>query len=177
MAVTYSWTMRIWIVILLFPLIASAGEIYTRDGVTDGDTFYLAPGALTNNDPVFQSWVAYSLMKSTCQLKIGGDNPARANSFECEFTARRHLVIHWEEQEGVHRNITNGYLVDLSAVYQAGFLAEYTSHYFGQKDWELPDGLRVDEFRVWRRQNLRGHKPMTRITGSWNYKSEVQRFQ
>ena len=76
-SVKYARTMRYLALLVLFPVIASGGEIYTRDGVTDGDTFYLAPRAWADDDPVLQSWVAYSLMKSTCQLEIGGDNPAR----------------------------------------------------------------------------------------------------
>jgi len=149
---------------------AVGSGIYTRDGVTDGDTFYLAPSAFSNNDPAFQSWVAYSLMKSTCQLEIGGENPARASSFDCELTARRHLINAWEEKRAQNQGISDSYLDDLGEVQAAGFLAEYTHRYFGKKHWELPEGLRVSEFRVWRKENLRGHKPKTRITGSWNYR-------
>ena len=147
--------------------------IYTRDGVTDGDAFYLAPSAFVNDDPAFQSWVAYSLMKRACQLQLGGSNPARASSFECEFTARQHLVRAWVEKSLTNHEITRGYLDALVAVQEAGFLAEYTSHYFGRKNWQLPGGLRADEFRRWRRVNLRGHRPETRIIGSWNYKNIV----
>ncbi len=175
MTVAYPRRMRLLSLLLLLPMLASGGEIYTRDGVTDGDTFYLVPSAFTNDDPAFQSWVAYSLMKSTCQLLLGGDNPARASSFECEFTARQHLVNAWEEKHGVNQDIVSGYLEALSAVNQAGFLAEYTSHYFGRKGWRLPAGLRVDEFRKWRQEHLRGHRPQTRITGSWNYAAVVAR--
>lgn len=162
--------MRILLLFLLLPTLAGASEIYTRDGVTDGDIFYLAPSAFSNDDPAFQSWVAYSLMKSTCQLKIGGDNPARSNSFECEFTARRHLINAWEEKHQNNQGITDDYLDALGNVNEAGYLAEYTSHYFGKKDWQLPDGIRTDAFREWRKKNLRGHRPKTRIIGSWNYR-------
>lgn len=172
MRVTYAAIMRFIALILLLPLIASAsaGEIYTRDGVTDGDTFYLAPSAMTNDDPAHQSWVTYSLMKSTCQLAIGGDNPARASSFECEFKSRSHLAGAWQEKRQQNQSITDDYLDALSRVRDAGFLAEYTVRFFGKKHWELPEGLRVNEFRAWRKKNLRGHKPETRIIGSWNYR-------
>ena len=173
MTVTYAVDMRIFVVLLLLPLFASAGEVYTRDGVTDGDTFYLVPSAVTNDDPVFQSWVTYSLMRSTCQLAIGGNNPARASSFDCEFTARQALVNAWEEKYAINQDITNDYLETLSIVNQAGFLAEYTAHYFGRKNWQLPPGLRVDAFREWRREHLRRHRPRTQITGSWNYAAAV----
>ena len=47
---------------------------------------------------MLQSWVSYSLTRSACQLQIGGDNPARASSFDCELMARQHLVETWQEQ-------------------------------------------------------------------------------
>ena len=172
--VTYAATMRFLCLLLLFPLVAGGSEIYTRDGVTDGDTFYLAPSAFTNDDPAFQSCVTYSLMKSTCQLEIGGENPARASSFDCELRSRRHLVNAWLEKQQQNQQISDEYLDALAQVQDAGFLGEYTARFFGKKHWRLPDGLRVAEFRVWRKSNLRRHKPQTRITGSWNYKRLLQ---
>ncbi len=173
MDVTYPSPMRFLLLFLLMPLVAAAGNIYTRDGVTDGDTFYLAPSAFANDDPAFQSWVAYSLMKSACQLEIGGDNPARATSFDCEYKARKVLVDTWDEKKQLNAELADDYLDDLSAVRYSGFLAEYTTSYFGKKSWALPDGLRVKEFKAWRKQNLKGHQPKTRIIGSWNYKNNV----
>ena len=75
----------------LAALAACNGEIYVRDGVTDGDTFFLAERAMADGDPAYQSWVRYSLARSACQLQLGGDNPARQSSFECELSARRML--------------------------------------------------------------------------------------
>lgn len=172
-AVTYSGNMRILLILLLASGLATASGIYTRDGVTDGDTFYLAPGAMTNNDPAYQSWVTYSLMKSTCQLEIGGDNPARASSFDCEYRSRLHLVNTWQEKRALDASISDLYLDTLVEVQAAGFLAEYTAKFFGKKEWILPDGLRVDEFNNWRKAELRRHKPKTRITGSWNYRDRT----
>lgn len=169
MGVTYAQIMRIPALLLLLPLIASGSEIYTRDGVTDGDTFYLAPSAFTNDDPAHQSWVTYSLIRSACQLEIGGENPARASSFECEFKARTHLINAWEEKSLNNQLLNDDYLDALGEVRQAGFLAEYTVHYFRKDRWQLPEGLRVNDFRMWRRQNLRGHRAKTLIIGSWNY--------
>jgi len=167
--VTYAAKMRFLGLLMLFPLVASGSEIYTRDGVTDGDTFYLAPSAFTNDDPAFQSWVTYSLMKSTCQLEIGGENPARASSFECEFKARSHLVNAWQEKYQQNHRVADDYLDVLMTVQEAGFLGEYTARFFGKKHWQLPEGLRVTAFQAWQKENLRRHRPQTRIIGSWNY--------
>lgn len=170
MDVTYPASMRSFTIFSLLLLAACHSDIYTRDGVTDGDTFYLAPGAFSDNGAVFQSWVAYSLMKSACQLEIGGDNPARVNSFECEHKSRRRLINAWEEKRQQDQSVTDLYLDALSDVHDAGFLAEYTARYFGKRDWVLPDGLRSDAFQGWQREHLRRHRPVTRIIGSWNYK-------
>ena len=170
MPVTYALNMRFLALLTLLPLAAFGSEIYTRDGVTDGDTFYLAPQAYMDDDPVLQSWVAYSLMRSTCQLDIGGKNPARNSSYGCEFTARQHLLNAWVEQRAEHESAANGYLDNLLRVREAGFLDEYVVRYFGRQHWQVPVEVRVDEFRAWQRKNLRGHRPVTRIIGSWNYR-------
>lgn len=168
--VTYAFPMRIALLISLFALAACNTSVYTRDGVTDGDTFYLAPHAWADDDPALQSWVAYSLVKSTCQLEVGGDNPARNSDFGCELTAREHLVDTWEEQLGEHRGASDPYLDALLQVRRAGYLREYTAHYFGQPGWSVPAEVRVGDFRRWQRGNLERHKPQTRMIGSWNYR-------
>jgi len=162
--------MRILALLTLVPLAVSGSEIFTRDGVTDGDTFYLAPRAYSDDDPVLQSWVTYSLMKSACQLEIGGANPARNSDYGCEFTARRHLVEAWEAQRTEHEGATDSYLDDLLRVRDAGYLDEYTVHYFGKQHWQVPAEVRIDAFKAWRRENLRKHKPQMRLIGSWNYR-------
>lgn len=156
--------------LLVLLLAGCSGEIYTRDGVTDGDTFYLAPRALADDDPVLQSWVAYSLVKSTCQLDVGGEIPARVSNYRCELTARRHLLDSWDEQRREHADIADPYLDALTSVRDAGFLDEYTVRYFATNSWQVPPGVVVDDFREWRREHLPRHEPETRIIGSWGYR-------
>lgn len=148
---------------------ACAGDIYLKDGVTDGDTFYLSQRALSEDDPAYQSWVRYSLALSTCQLEIGGDNPARATSYECELRARRHLVEAWREKLALDPQLSNRYLDNLAAVESAGFLAEYVAHYHARNEWALPVDLDRSGFADWRRDHLAGHRSRTHLTGSWNY--------
>jgi len=153
---------------LLLLVTACNPNVYVRDGVTDGDTFYLAPRAAADDDPAVQSWVTYSLMKAACQLAIGGDNPARENSFECELTARRHLVEAWDEHRAEAPE-SHEYLDTLSAVAAAGFLDEYVVHYFGERDWQIPADVDMPAFRRWQREHLRHHRPVTRLIGFWSY--------
>ncbi len=151
---------------LLLPLLAAAcgGDVYLRDGVTDGDTFYLAQQALVDDDPVLQSWVSYSLTRSTCQLTLGGDNPARRTSFDCELMARRHLLESWREREG-----RDDYLDDLAAIDAAGWLPEYVARHFARDHWTLPADLEPAAYRRYERRQFPGHRPRTRWVGSWNY--------
>jgi hypothetical protein len=162
--------------VLVFMAVLLAGcnpNIYVRDGVTDGDTFYLAPIAWADDDPVLQSWVTYSLVKSTCQLEIGGENPARASSYGCEFSARLQLLEAWEEKRGRHGIVADTYLDTLLAVREAGFLDEYTVHFFGDDSWLVPAEVDLQAFSAWRRSQLRRHRPQTRLIGSWAYKEKV----
>ena len=144
-------------------------SVYTRDGVTDGDTFHLAPAAMADSGPVRQSWVVYSLGRAACQLEAGGPNPARVSTYGCELTARRLLAENWLDAQALDPDLADTYLDALSAVYTAGFLDEYVVRYHGRKDWEIPAGLDEDGFADWRRRHLHRHAPETHITGWWSY--------
>ncbi len=148
--------------------------IYVRDGVTDGDRFSLPPHAYMSEDPVLQAWVAYGLARSVCQLEMGGPNPARNHAFGCELDARAALVTRWRElRDRVTEDPSDAaYLDALSATEFAGHLDEYVWHYLRRRGWQRPDNIDTDGFDRWRRANLeRGHRPQTRIVGSWGYAS------
>jgi hypothetical protein len=159
----------LWL-IALFLIAGCNNEIYLRDGVTDGDTFYLAPVALVDTDPALQSWVAYSLTKSVCQLQMGGDIPSRQSSYDCEFKARSVLVDAWAERRAEDRGISDDYLDELLAVREAGYLDEYTAYFFWQNTWNVSGDVNKNAFGEWRRQHLRRHRPQTRIIGYWGYR-------
>ena len=159
---------------LLFGLVtACGGEIYLRDGVTDGDTFYLSQQALVDDDPVLQSWVSYSLTRSACQLDSASDNPARANSFECEVLARRHMLETWREKKLGNPLLANAYLDDLVLVDEAGFLQEHVARHFGRRNWSKPHTLALRDYRRWQARQLPDLEPETRLIGSWNYANRV----
>lgn len=154
---------------LIFALAAGCNStVYVRDGVTDGDTFHLAPRAYADPDAASKAWTSYSLARSICQLAVGDPNPARVSTFDCELKARHALLETWQEQAGA----ADAYLDELAAVGAAGFLEEYVAVYFGRDGWQLPADLDADAFDAWRRTNLRGHRPETRLMGSWSYRSD-----
>lgn len=144
--------------------------IYLRDGLTDGDVFYLSPRALNDDDPVVASWVRFSLVRSACKLDAGSTNPARVSTYRCELMARRHLADAWREQDPQARSQGDAYLDELVDVQDAGFLREYTTHYFGDDRWQVPADLDVDAFSRWRRRHLVGHRPETRLVGYWGFR-------
>jgi hypothetical protein len=161
--------------LLITLLGACSSNVYLRDGVTDGDTFYLSQQALVDDDPLLQSWVRYSLAKSTCQLEMGGDNPARNSSFDCELVARRHLVDAWREQPPADRGRHAMYLNELLLIDRQGYLDEYVADHFRRREWQMPDDLELRAYRRWAHQRLPGHQPETRLVGSWNYATRVTR--
>jgi hypothetical protein len=165
--------MRVFGLIFLVTIAGCSGEIYLRDGVTDGDTFYLAERALTDTDPALQSWVTYSLSRSTCQLQIGGSNPARESSFDCELMARRLLLETWREKQSLNPALADEYLDELVSIQREGYLDEYVARHFRKKHWQLPDDIDVRAYRRWQRRNVPSHKPEMRIVGSWNYARHV----
>ena len=157
---------RVCCLAIALAMAGCSSSVYLRDGVTDGDTFYLAQRALTDQDPVLQTWVTYSLMRSACQLDVGGANPARVSSYDCELKARRSLLDAWQE----NRKRADPYLDTLLAVSRAGFLEEYVAYYFGKADWHVPSDVDMDAFREWRRASLKGHKPEMHLVGFWGYR-------
>ena len=169
--------LRYWSILAALLVAGCNPSVYVRDGVTDGDTFFLAPQALADDDPVLQSWVAYSLTRSTCQLEVGGENPARASAFHCELKARRHLVDTWQEQKLEHPDARDRYLDALVDVAAAGFLPEYTVDFFDRGNWQVPADIDTAVFREWRQRHLPRHRPETRWTGSWGYRHSMLQLE
>ncbi len=163
---------RLIVLVVCGSLFGCDGNIYVRDGVTNGDTFYVPPVALTNPSPITQSWIAYSLALSTCQLQTGGPNPARNSSFQCEMKARHLLAERWAELASI--NDHDRYLDELQRTDTAGFIAEYTAYYLPRKGWQIPADLNDREFTRWRKTHLPHHRTETRIVGSWNYASKTR---
>ena len=153
--------------------------IYLRNGVVDGDTFYIPPQAAVDPDPVVQAWIRYSLARSLCQIELADENPARATSFDCEHRGREQLVGAWIEYTEANPTLSDDYLDDLRFVYRSGLLPEYVAANFARRSWSLPPDLDTRRFRRWQRTELRGHRPTTRLIGNWVYgrKSHVHAEQ
>jgi hypothetical protein len=85
----HRWVLRCVSLCLAAVLLVGCNPtIYVRDGVTDGDTFYLAPQAFTSGDPAVASWVRFSLTRTACKLEVGRD--ATGGDRESRTPALRH---------------------------------------------------------------------------------------
>ena len=174
MEAAYSGRMRRYSIIVLCVLLGAChSDIYVREGVTDGDTFAL--GVAANGALGFDAAVTVNgaFPKSTCQLELGGENPARASSYGCELTARSHLLDAWDEQLARDPGASDEYLDALNRVREAGHLDEYVVYYFGTRHWQVPAEVDMRGFRQWQDRHLGHHKASTRIVGSWNYRERV----
>ena len=141
-------------------------RVYVRDGVTDGTRFSVLPHQLDDPSPVTQSWIAYSLALSACQLRRGSANPARDSAFECELAARDALLESWRAYRA-DGAAGDAYLDTLSDVRDAGCLREYVWHYLRRRHWSRPTGLALESFAAWRQLVLADHRPRTRLIGAW----------
>ena len=155
-----------FLLIAIACLAGCGSDVYVRNGQVVGNTFHIPPAALSDQDPQVQSWIAYSLARSTCQVSLGGAVPSRDHSYDCEFRARRILATRWLELAAYTKH-RDAYLDSLAGVYDAGMLNEYVWTYFHRSDWVKPDNLDLDAFESWRRTALRGHEPRTRQVGYW----------
>ncbi|MEM8984690.1 MAG: hypothetical protein AAGC71_16890 [Pseudomonadota bacterium] len=167
------WRHVVTLLALAVGLGACDRRIYVVDGVTDGDTFYLAEYAYFDDDPALQAWMAYSLDLAACQLLIGGPNPARNSSFACELSARESLVDEWRDQVANDGTAEDPYLDALLDVEEADWLPEYVAVELGRRGWVVPEDLKIDGYRDWREGNLTGHRVERRLIGSWNFRDEV----
>ncbi|MGI9289271.1 MAG: hypothetical protein ACR2P1_28135, partial [Pseudomonadales bacterium] len=121
-----------YLIATLLVVASCDSQVFIKDGVTDGNSFSIPPVALQSNDPITQSWIAYSLARSTCQIAIGGDNPARDHSFECELRSRKVLLQAWQKHKAnVYGNaeVADVYLDVLKSVNEEGYLYEYVWTY------------------------------------------------
>lgn len=166
------------ILVLAAMLAGCNSRVYVSDGVTDGDRFSLPDYVNSDGDPVTQSWVAYSVGRSFCQLEMGGDNPARNHSFDCELLAREALVDRWADYGDVNngpRDPAATYIDQLADAADASYLDEYVWRYLRRRGWQKPIDLNLAEFEDWRanQDSWKRHRPVTKIIGSWGYVPEL----
>ena len=87
--------------------------------------------------------------------------------------ARTTLLEAWREKKSDHAQLVDPYLDELLLVQQEGYLGEYVGYHLRQRSWTVPGTLRLRTYRRWLADTLPGHKPETRLIGTWNYKERV----
>ncbi|MEO1580640.1 MAG: hypothetical protein AAFR91_02280 [Pseudomonadota bacterium] len=174
-------SITIRMLLVLVTLVAACdGRVYVRDGVTDGNRFSLPTTLTENPDPVTQAWAAYSLARSVCQLEMGGENPARNSSLDCEVSARQALAERWNELRAdralagmeILATRESMYLDTLAKMHAADVLEGYSWRYLRKRHWADASPEAQSAFEQWRELHLETrHKPRTRIVGSWGFAS------
>ena len=85
-------------------------------------------------------------------------------TFKEEYECRLHLAEQWEKLKESNPQFSDRYLDNLVKVKNSHFLKEYVYSYFKKKEWEVDkDKFFLDEFKKWRKNNLKGPKKETHI--------------
>jgi hypothetical protein len=163
---TSAWPLLFAAILLVAGALGCGGlQVYNFGGEGRGQAFHVPAAAAMNESAIVQSWIAYSLTRSTCKLEIGGEQPSANHSYECELRPRRVLAKRWAER--MDSPDTDAALDLMVRVDQAGLLEEYVWHYFQRDGWVRPEGLEMERFDRFRRAELGWHRPTTRLIGYW----------
>ena len=115
-------------------------------------------------EPVLDAWIAYMLARASWMSEHVPDAASRSysRSFEEEKAGREMLITIWSEHSKGEPKIKDTYLDQLVTVSSAGYLREYVWTYLGSTKWKTrPEGLRLDEFEIWRKAQLPNHRAQT----------------
>lgn len=125
----------------------------------------LDPSLQNEEIPVMSAWIGYAASRAEwIQTNVSVDEIVQKGyqrTFEEEVAARSTLSELWKEFGDSDVNLKNLYLDDLLKVYEAGYIKEYTWTYLASSEWSQPDGLLLEEFSAWSKNNLVNHNPET----------------
>ena len=152
-------TKALVVLLTLTPVVVLAGQqrVSSPLVLTDRDMSRMDEGVL-------DAWLAYTIAR---QAWVSENVPPEAStrysrSFEEELAGREMLAEVWAAHVKKHPNAKDMYLDQVAAVSSAGFLREYVWTYLGSKKWKTkPEGLRLDEFGVWKEPHLLDHRAKT----------------
>jgi hypothetical protein len=114
-------------------------------------------GSLPEKLRVF--WLGYLLARQAYILK----NEDQYNllpglivpGFEEELEGRKALARICKKMDN---KLEDKYLNELELVHKAGFMREYVWTYLKRASWDKPEKLRMKDFQIWKKANLKGHK-------------------
>jgi hypothetical protein len=75
--------------------------------------------------------------------------------FEEELEGRKALVLIWKKMDN---KLEDKYLNELELVHNAGLMREYVWTYLKRTSWTEPEKLRMKDFQIWKKANLKEHK-------------------
>jgi hypothetical protein len=85
-------------------------------------------------------------------------------TYKEELDCRKRLAEYWEDYTRANPRVSNKYLDQLVAVSKSLYFPEYIYAYFRSSSWEIEkDRFRLDEFKRWKKEYLKGHHPETMI--------------
>jgi len=103
-------------------------------------------------------WFAYGMALSSWDPTYlsGG----KLNYFDREVFARAEAARIWKQLREKGEVNADKDLDALSAINDAGYMQEYVWIYLKRRSFQNPGDLRLEEFRVWAKENLQQHTPV-----------------
>lgn len=103
-------------------------------------------------------WFAYGMALSSWEP--GYLPNGKPNYFDREVFARTEAAVIWKQLREKGSVEADKDLDALWAIHDAGYMQEYLWAYLKRRSWRDPGNLRLDEFRVWAKENLQRHEPV-----------------
>ena len=113
--------------------------------------------SLLKNEEYKTAFLAYGL----ALVKWHNENPRilPPYKFDREHSARKSMILIWEELRNNKTVPDSSYLAELLQVCHDGFLKEYIWHFHRKEEWKEPKKLYLGGFKEYRMTKLTGHKP------------------
>lgn len=140
-------------------------DAYSGSGQADYKV--ILDSSLAEKEGIGAAWLAYGLERILWhKVKFFKEFPREKEyryTYQEELEARSSLAKVWIELCQTDPTLKDKYLDELSRVYKNSFLKEYVFFYFNRSEWTENENLKMNDFMLWVKRNMPGHKSVTLV--------------
>ena|GEM_PF-2205412 len=124
--------------------------------------------SIMNRPALVAVWQQYGKMKARWRDGLFREEFPNESKYRLtlreELECRKHLAEQWEKLKAANPKYSDRYLDNLVKVKDSRYFTEYIYSYFKKGHWQVnKDKLLLDEFKRWRKLNMKGPKKETRV--------------